>query len=134
MRALIGVTVAVLLTVGCATTLSELRATTPVLSTVVARPHRALALCVFDGANSLPKSGWRARAGNNAFQIVDYQPDPRIAVIGTAGTPSSANVELLFTPATDASSRIEMRLGFSDEMSRRQYERELSAVLDRCAG
>jgi hypothetical protein len=93
-----------------------------VRSTVVDRPYRALALCVFDGVSGLPRSLWLARAGNAAYQFVDYQPDPRIAVIGTTGTSPSTDVEVLFTSATATSTRVDIRLGFSDAIGRHRYE------------
>ncbi len=130
MKTLTALSLAVTLT-GCSTTLGELRASAPVRSTVVAKSYRPLALCTFDGASTLPRNLFLASPGNDAYQVVDYQPDTRIAVIGLQ--PPNANVELMFTQETVGTARVEMRFGFSDGISRRRYERELWGVVESCA-
>ena len=90
------------------------------------------ALCTVDGVNSLARGRFIAHAGNAVYQLVDYRPAPRIAVLGFAGVPGSADVELLFTQDSAATTRFELRFGFSDEIGRRRYERELWGVVEGC--
>jgi hypothetical protein len=118
---------------GCATSLADLRERPPVRSGVVPGAYRALAVCTVDGANSLPKTLILASASDHVYQLIDYQPEPRAAVIGFSGRPASAVVELLFTPDGPATTHVDLRLSFSDAIARRRYEGELWGVIEVCS-
>jgi hypothetical protein len=120
----------------CAASLADLRAAEPYRTATVVGDMRAIATCTLDGANSLPRGHLftLVRPGSSTYQLVDYRTESRVAVIGFAGNPPSATVEIAFAEVARDRARVEMRFSFADSIARRRYAEGLWPVLERCAG